>query len=401
MTTLSPGRRPLRLRGPVGGRPPFGRPGRPAFGRRPRLDWALCAAAVALCLLGAVLVWSATRPRLVAAGEDPQAYLKRQIANVVVGLALMTALALSGHGALRAWTAPLYALSCLGLVAVLTPLGMTVNGSQSWLGLGGLRVQPSEFAKLALVLGLAAVLGDPPDGGRRPRGPQVLLALGLAAVPLGLVMLQPDLGTFTILAVTAGCMLVVAGVRWRWIALLALAGAAAAAAAWWLELLRPHQVQRLLTFTDPAADPQGAGYNAAQALVTVGSGGLFGRGLFQGDQTGGRFVPEQHTDFVFTVAGEELGFAGTMLILLLLWIVLRRGLRVAGRAASPYGTLAAAGIVCWLAVQTFVNVGMVVGLAPVVGVPLPFVSYGGSSVAVCLAAVGVLAAIHRQDAHRL
>ena len=365
------------------------------------LDRLLGAAAVLLCLLGAVLVWSATRPRLADTGEDPQTYLKRQLLNIAVGLVVLATLALADPGTLRAWTPVAYLATCLGLVLVLTPLGKTVNGSQSWLGLGGLQVQPAEFAKITLVLGLATLLGDLPEGEHRPRGTQVLLALGVAAVPLGLVLLQPDLGTFMILAATVLGMLVVSGVRWRWIALLGLAGAGAAALAWWLELLRPHQVQRLLTFADPLADPQGAGYNAARALVTVGSGGLFGRGLFHGEQTGGRFVPEQHTDFVFTVAGEELGFAGSVLILVLLWLVLWRGLRVAGEAATPYGTLAAAGIVCWLAVQTFVNIGMVVGLVPVVGIPLPLVSYGGSSVVVCLAAVGVLMSIHRQSRRRL
>ncbi|WP_084773978.1 rod shape-determining protein RodA [Nonomuraea candida] len=354
------------------------------------VDWTLLVPALLLCLTGTLLVWSATRPRMEAAGEDPQTYLKRQAANVLVGLAVMTAITLSGHGALRAWTTPAYLAGLLGLAAVLTPLGTTANGAQSWLSLGGLDVQPSEPAKVALVLMLAAVLAD----GARGRG--FALALAVAALPLGLIMLQPDLGTAMIMVVTAGGMLVVAGLRGRWIALLAGAGVAAAAAAWFLGLLRPHQMQRLLTFADPMADPQGAGYNATQALVTVGSGGLFGRGLFRGDQTGGRFVPEQHTDFVFTVAGEELGFAGAALILVLLWALLRRALRVADGAVTPFGRLAAAGIACWLAAQTFVNVGMVLGLAPIVGVPLPFVSYGGSSTVACLAAVGVLMSVRRQ-----
>ncbi|WP_223166920.1 rod shape-determining protein RodA [Nonomuraea sp. SYSU D8015] len=360
------------------------------------MDWRLLVPAVALCLIGVVLVWSATRPRMAAQGEDPQTYLKKQIANVLVGLAAMTAIALADHSTLRAWTPPAFVLSVLSLAAVLTPLGTTVNGAQSWLAVGGLEVQPSEPAKVTLVLMLAALLGARPGGGSRPRGAQVVLALAAAALPLGLIMLQPDLGTAMIMVGTVGGMLVVAGVRWRWIALLAGAGAAAAVAAWFLGLLRPHQVQRLLTFADPMADPQGAGYNAAQALVTVGSGGLFGHGLFQGGQTGGRFVPEQHTDFVFTVAGEELGFAGAALVLVLLWAVLRRALRIAGQAVTPYGMLAAAGVVCWLSVQTFINVGMVVGLTPIVGVPLPLVSYGGSSVVACLAAVGVLISVRRQ-----
>ncbi|RJL32722.1 rod shape-determining protein RodA [Bailinhaonella thermotolerans] len=359
-------------------------------------DWWLLAAVSALAGLGVLLVWSSTRPRLIAAGEDPQAYLKRQIVNVALGLALLLVIAFAGRGTLRAWTPPAYLLGCLGLAAVLTPLGMTVNGSRSWLGVGGFQFQPSEIVKVTVVLGLASLFGD--HGERRPPAARFGLALLLAAVPFGLVMLQPDLGTGMILAVTVLGVLVVARVRLGWLALLAGAGVAAGALAWWLDLLQPHQVDRLLAFADPGADPRGAGYNAARALVTVGSGGLLGRGLFHGDQTGGRFVPEQHTDFVFTVAGEELGFAGSALILILLWAVIWRGLRIAAHAASPYGTIAAAGIVCWLAVQTFVNVGMVLGVVPVVGVPLPFVSYGGSAVVASMAAVGVLISIGREAA---
>ncbi|MEV5326171.1 rod shape-determining protein RodA [Nonomuraea sp. NPDC052634] len=353
------------------------------------VDWPLLLPALALSLAGVLLVWSATRPRMAAAGDDPQTYLVRQSVNVLVGLAVMAVVALPGRGALRAWALPAYLVSVLGLAAVLTPLGRTANGAQSWLSIGGLELQPSEPAKVTLVLMLAVLLAE------RSRR-RVPLALAAAGLPLGLIMLQPDLGTAMIMVVTTGGMLVVAGVRWRWLALLAGAGAGAAVAAWFLGLLRPHQVQRLLTFADPMADPQGAGYNAAQALVTVGSGGLFGRGLFHGDQTGGRFVPEQHTDFIFTVAGEELGFAGAALLLVLLWLVLHRALAIAAAAATPYGRLAAAGIVCWLAAQTFINVGMVVGLTPIVGVPLPFVSYGGSSIVACLAAVGVLMSVRRQ-----
>jgi len=367
----------------------------------PRLDWGLAAAVTALSLISVVLVWAATRPRLIAAGEDPQQYLKRQIVNVLAGLVIMLVVALVDLSTLRVWSLPAYALTCVSLLLVLTPLGQTVNGAQSWLGIGPVQAQPSEFAKLTLVLALATLLGDQPDGKHRPGGVHLLLALGVTAVPFGLVMLQPDLGTAMILTAIVLGMLVIAGVRWRWIAVLVLSGAAAAALAWWLGLLRPHQVQRLLAFADPAADPQGAGYNATQALNTVGSGGLLGTGLFRGDQTGGRFVPEQHTDFIFTVAGEELGFAGAALILVLLWFVIWRALRTASRAALPFGTLAAAGIVCWFAAQTFVNVGMVVRLAPIAGVPLPFVSYGGSSAVACLAAVGVLMSIQRKDLHHL
>ncbi|SDQ78639.1 rod shape-determining protein RodA [Thermostaphylospora chromogena] len=354
------------------------------------LDWRICLPAVALCATGVLLVWSSTRALV---PDDPLTYLRRQLGYACAGLVLMAALAGAGHWSPRAWGVPAYLVCCAGLLAVLTPLGLTVNGSTSWLGLGAFRFQPSEPAKPALVLALAALLGTAPDEGDPRPAARLPAALAVAGVPIGLVMLQPDLGTALILsAITLG-MLLLAGTPWRWIGALAGGAVAAAALAWWLGLLKPHQVRRLMSFVDPAADPQGAGYNAIQALETLGSGGLLGHGLFHGDQTGGRFVPEQHTDFVYTVAGEELGFTGASAVLVLLWAILWRGLRIAARATTPYDRLVAGGIVCWLAVQSALNIGMVLGLAPIVGVPLPLVSYGGSSTITCLAALGVLMSI--------
>ncbi len=353
------------------------------------LDWRICLPAIVLCAAGVVLVWSSTRAEI----HDTGAYLSRQLGYGVAGLALMVALACVSRWQLRAWSVPVFVVACLGLAAVLTPLGVTVNGSRSWLGIAGLQFQPSEPAKLALVLALAALLGSPADTPGRSPAARLPAALAVAAVPIGLVMLQPDLGTALILGTITAGMLVLAGTPWRWIALLAAGALAAAALAWWLELLKPHQVARLLSFADPEADPQGSGYNALQALETVGSGGLTGRGLFRGDQTGGHFVPEQHTDFIFTVAGEELGFLGAALLLVLLWAIMWRGLQIAMRAGTPYERLVAGGIVCWFATQSAINVGMVLGLAPVVGVPLPLLSYGGSSTLTCLAAAGVLMSV--------
>ncbi|WP_068922659.1 rod shape-determining protein RodA [Planobispora rosea] len=354
------------------------------------LDWRICLPATALCVVGVLLVWSSTRAM---PPEGSHTHLWRQIAYSGAGLALMTILAGADRWSLRAWGPPAYLTGCLGLAAVLSPLGVTVNGSRSWLNLGVLQFQPSELAKPALVLALAALLGAAPDGERRRRASGLPAALAVAGVPLGLVMLQPDLGTALILAATTLSMIVIAGTPGRSIGLLAGGALGAAALAWWLDLLKPHQVQRLLVFADPAADPQGAGYNAIQALETIGSGGLLGRGLFHGDQTGGRFVPEQHTDFIYTVAGEELGFAGAAVVLVLLWSILWRGLRIAAQAATPYDRLVAGGIVCWLATQATINIGMVLGLAPIIGVPLPLVSYGGSSVVSCLAAAGILMSV--------
>jgi rod shape determining protein RodA len=167
---------------------------------------------------------------------------------------------------------------------------------------------------------------------------------------------------------------------------------------WQLGLVRPYQLQRLMVLTDPDADPMGVGYNATQARIAIGSGGVFGKGLFHGEQTAGHFVPEQHTDFIFTVAGEELGFVGAACIVLLLLLLLWRGLLIAARSASPYGTVLAGGVVCWLAFQTFVNAGMTLGLLPITGLPLPFVSYGGSATISTLTAIGLLNAVNRRTA---
>jgi rod shape determining protein RodA len=297
---------------------------------------------------------------------------------------------------LRAYVPVLYLLALAGLVAVLSPLGSTVNGSHSWIVLGGgLQFQPSEFAKVALVLTLAMPLGELRDGEHRPGFGAVLLCLVLAAVPMGLIMLQPDLGTTLVFAAVVFGVIVVSGAQKRWMAALVAAGALMVALVWRLGLVRSYQLERLMVLANPSADTGGMGYNAFQAKVAIGAGGMFGRGLFRGEQTAGHFVPEQHTDFIFTVAGEELGFVGAAAILLLLMLLFLRGLRIASRSALPYGTVVAGGVVCWLAFQTFVNVGMTLGLMPITGLPLPFVSYGGSATISSLVAVGLLQAVHR------
>jgi rod shape determining protein RodA len=353
-----------------------------------RVDWVLLGAALVLCALGAVLVASATRG---ARGTPSTAYLRRDLFNVGVGLLLGTGVALIGGARLRRWTPAAYLLSCALLVLVLGPRGATINGSHSWIVLGGgFQLQPAEVAKVALVLALALVLGEwraTPDG---PGTAEVLLVLALAAVPIGLVLLQPDLGTVLVLAFTVIGVLAVSGASRRWVGLLLLCGALACFGVAHFHLLKEYQVKRFTAFVHPEADPRGFGYNAAQARLTVASGGLFGTGLFHGSQTSGRFVPEQQTDFIFTVAGEELGFVGSAAILGLLGVVLWRGLRIAAQAPDPYGALVAAGVVSWFALQAFQNIGMTVGIMPITGLPLPFLSYGGSAMFANLVAVGLL-----------
>lgn len=370
-----------------------------ATGIRGRLSWTpvlgapdrvLAGVAVALSGVGLVLVWSATRL------EQDRSLLLRQAGSVAVGLALMWLVSRCDLRVLRAYVPVAYVLAVALLVVVLTPLGVRVNGAHSWIPLiAGVRLQPSEVAKVALALAFAVPLGELREGERRPGFGGVLLALVLAAVPIGLILLQPDLGTMLVFCAMVLGALLVSGAPKRWLLALVAAGTAAGAAAWRFGLVRPYQLRRLLVLADPGADPAGAGYTAAQARIAIGSGGLLGKGLFHGEQTAGHFVPEQHTDFVFTVAGEELGFLGGLAILALICVLLWRGLAIGLRSGSPYGTVVAGAVVCWLAFQTFVNVGMTVGLVPVIGVPLPFVSYGGSATVAGLVAVGLLQAIHR------
>lgn len=360
-----------------------------------RLDLPMLLAVLALSAAGALLVRSATFHLLTEQGKDPEGFLKRHILNLIIGFLLGGLVTVLDYRLLRAYVPILYGLACVGLLAVLTPLGSTINGSHSWIVIGGgFQVQPSEFAKVGLVVLLAMILGEPRDGEIGPGRRDVLLALVLAGVPGMLIMLQPDLGTALVFIAVVLGMLAISGAQKRWLVGLVGGGVAAGAAVYFFGLLKAYQIARFTAFLNPEADPRGAGYNAQQARIAIGSGGALGKGLFHGEQTSGHFVPEQQTDFIFTVAGEELGFVGAAVIIALLGVVLWRGLRIATQAADLFGTLVATGVVCWLGFQTFENVGMTIGIMPITGLPLPFVSYGGSATFANMIAFGLLQAVH-------
>jgi rod shape determining protein RodA len=360
-----------------------------------RLDLVLLLAVASLVGLGALLVWSATEQRLLDSGGDPSAFAKRHLVNAAIGTVLGAVVALVDHRALRTWVPVLYVGAVVGLLAVLSPLGSTINGAHSWIVLpAGFQVQPSELAKVAVVVGMAMVVSERRDGEHEPSSSDLLLALGLAGGPALLVLLQPDLGTVLVLVFLALAVVALAGAPLRWLAGLVLAGVVLTGAAVQLGVLDDYQVDRFAAFTDPSLDPRGVGYNTAQARIAVGQGGLTGTGLFEGSQTRGRFIPEQQTDFVFTVAGEELGLVGGSLVIVLLGVVMWRGLRIAARAPDLFGRVVAGGVEAWFAFQSFVNIGMTLGIMPVTGLPLPFVSYGGSSMFACLVAVGLLQNVH-------
>jgi rod shape determining protein RodA len=360
-------------------------------------DWLLIAAALTLSLAGAVLVWAATRDAARLQGDDPQGFLYRHLVNIVIAAGLMVAASRLDARLLRLFGPIAYLVSLLGLAAVFV-VGSTVNGAHAWIRIGSdFELQPSEFMKLGLVVGMAVLFAHRAadrDPDAPPQTRDVLMVFALVAIPLAMVMVQPDLGSAMVLAAAAFGVLIAAGVRARWtIGLLVLAIVAAVLAVRG-GLLADYQLARFTSFTHPGVDLQGAAYNVTQAHIAIANGGLLGTGLFHGPQTDGGFVPEQQTDFVFSVAGEEFGLIGGAVLIALFVVLCWRGLRIAADADRA-GRLVAVGVVCWIAFQAFQNIGMNLGLTPVTGLPLPFVSYGGSSMFAQGLAIGLLQAVRR------
>lgn len=367
-----------------------------SLARVPQLDWLLLLATTALLALGTLLVWSATAERVDLTGGDSQAFLRRHLVNIAIGVVLSVMVAATDHRWVRILAPLVYVGSLVGLVLVLV-MGSTINGSRSWIVIAGMSIQPAEFAKLAVVTGMALVVAERTEGSWRRRGVghlDVVGMLGIATLPAVLILLQPDLGTMLVLVMTVFGVIAASGAPRRWLVGLLAAGVGAAWAAVTLGVLKQYQLDRFMAFTDPSLDPRGAGYNTEQARIAIGNGGVFGQGLFDGSQTQSGFVPEQQTDFIFTVAGEELGLVGAGAVIALLGVVLWRALTIAAQADDLFGRLAAAGVACWFGFQSFQNIGMCLGIMPVTGVPLPLVSYGGSSMFATLMAIGLLQNIH-------
>lgn len=360
-----------------------------------RSDWGLLIGGLGLSLIGALLVWSATRH------QSGSAYLARHLLNTGIGLGLAAAVTRVDFRGLRAYAPWLYLASVAGLALVLTPVGSTINGSHSWVELpGGFSVQPSEFAKVALCVGLAVILAERGERDQPPSHRDIALAWVVAGIPIGLVMLQPDLGSALVLGALAVGVISVSGAPRRWVVGVLAVVAVGVTLALTTPVLSPYQHDRLVAFANPSADPQGIGYQTRQVRIAIGSGGWQGEGLFQGRQTQGGFIPFQQTDFVFSVAGEELGFLGSAGLLLVLGFLVVRSLMVAARAQDAFSRLVAIGVACWFIVQVFENVGMNLGIMPVTGLPLPFVSYGGSSMFACWLALGLVNNAHLSGLRR-
>ena len=355
------------------------------------LDWILFIAGLGASLMGSVLVWSASRADL-ASESDPQSYLKRHLINLGVALVLGIIASRINYRWLRAYTPVVYLASMVLLLVPFVPgLGVTIAGARAWIDVPlGLTIQPSEFAKVSVILMMAALLSERRDREDEPSAQDVLLALLVAAIPTAIILVQNDTGTVLILAAVSLSIIAVAGVRTRWLVGLIGGAVLGVLAAIQFGLLQEYQVDRLTSFINPDEDVSASAYNANQARIAIGGGGLDGYGLFEGPQTQGNFVPVNESDFVFTVAGEELGFIGSALLLLLLAVVLWRAIWIAWKADDLYGRLVATGIAAWLAFQMFENVGMTLGIMPITGIPLPFVSAGGTSMMATWIALGLL-----------
>ena len=362
-------------------------------------DPVLTFAVAMLLIIGTLLVYAATRDWCARNGLDPQYYLKRHVINIIIGGLLAYGTTVIDYRLLRAYTPIFWGLGVLGLLIVLVPgLGTTVNGARAWISLpGGFQIQPAELAKIAIIIGMSLLLSERTHDSDEPTSRDVLQALVVAAIPVILIIFQPDMGTVLIISASVVTIIAVSGAPTRWVVALLILAILGATVAVKVGVISQYQINRLQTFVDPNADTQGAGYQLRQARITVGSGGLIGTGLFNGPQTNGRFVPEQQTDFIFTVAGEELGFLGSGLILFLYLLILMRGFSIARRTSDPFGRLVTTGVIAWFAFQLFENIGMALGLMPMTGVPLPFISYGGSSMFATLIGFGLLQNVHARS----
>jgi rod shape determining protein RodA len=353
------------------------------------IDPVLIVCTLALAAVGVLMVFSSTR-----GAEDPPdtTFLVRQGAFAVAGVGVMFVATLVDYRRIRDFAWLVYGACVLLLVGVLTPLGSYRAGAQAWYSFGGgFQLQPAEFAKVALIIALGALLAE--FGGEIDLG-RLVAALVLSAVPMGLIMLQPDLGSVLVFVAIVIGMLLIGGLRGRYILVLSILGLGGVLFALNSDVLDQYQQDRLTAFLDPRADLQGTTWNAYQSQTAIANGGVTGDGLFNGPQTQLAYVPEQQTDFIFTAVGEELGFVGGAAVLALYGVLLWRIWRTAQLSRDLLGTLLSVGVLSMLVFQVFENVGMAMGIMPVTGIPLPLLSYGGSSTLATFAAIGLVLNVH-------
>lgn len=389
----------IRTRSPRAAKPER----RPLMVRRPTIvvDPFLVLAALAASVVGIVMVYTATREELILAGTSPTHYLKRQALFVVLGVLVMGVLGFLDYRKLESFGMAIYGLTVVALLAVMVPhVGSHALGSTRWFSFGPLQIQPSEFAVLGLVIAVATYCS------RRREGLtwlDVVKVLAMGAVPIALVLVQPDLGTAIIMSVVLLVMLAVAGLPTRVLIIVLVGAAAVATIAIEAGLIHHYQITRITSFLaqttpHPSAALKAAVYNVQEAKDAIGAGGLLGTGLLHGLQTNLAYVPEQQTDFIFTAVGEQLGFVGAVGVLAVLGFIAWRILRAAQLAWDGFGRLLCAGVFTFVAFSTFENAGMTMGIMPVTGIPLPFISYGGTAVIAFYAGVGLALSVYARRA---
>jgi rod shape determining protein RodA len=356
-------------------------------GKMSRLDWPLFLVALMLCGVGLLNVYSGTR----IYNTPGLPLFAKQLVWIGMGVFVFFLFYLSGDGFVEQVTTIFFyfTVGCLALVLL---AGSARMGAQRWIAIGGFNFQPSEFAKISLVLVFSKYFAN-----RYSYSGitflEALPAVGLVAVPFVLVAAQPDLGTAGIFLFILAGMMIVAGVRFRVLATLAVIASSAVPALWFV--MKDYQKQRVLTFLDPERDPLGAGYHVIQSQIAVGSGGFLGKGYLHGTQGSLRFLPEQHTDFAFAVFAEEWGFAGAVGLLALFALLIYRGFHLAARSQDRFASFVCGGMTVYFLAHIAINLAMVCGFFPVVGIPLPFVSYGGSSMVTNMMALGIVANVAR------
>lgn len=350
-----------------------------------RPDLLLILSYLALTGLGLVMIYSASAPRLLADGKSPTDLVRRQLIFVVVGIGAFILASLVEHRTLKMVTPIVYGGSLVTLVVVL--YGDVVAGANRWIQLGPFQFQPSELAKIALILILASALASAAD--KTLSWQDVARAIALVGIPAALIFKQPDLGTMLVFAFVAVVMVFSAGTTWRQFAFLSIAAIVTSVSLFKVGAIETYQITRITAFLDPTADVINSNYNLAQSKIAIGSGGLFGRGLFQGNQTNLSFVPEQSTDFIFTAIGEQLGFIGATIVIGLFALIAWRLLVAAANGRDRFSQLVAVGVAAMLVFHAFVNIGMTVRITPVTGLPLPFLSAGGTAYVAMSIALGL------------
>ena len=364
--------------------------------QRDHLDVTLFGALSVLGLIGSFVIYSATKVQLANAGYNPHYYVERQFGFVVVGIVVMYVLSLLDYRRFDVLATPVYVGSLLALAGVFV-LGQSALGAQRWYSLGFVQVQPSEFTVLSVILAAATFCTRRADGLRMY---DVLRLLLMCATPIGLIVLQPDLGTSIIIILTVAGMMVIAGVPPRFMTFLAVAGSVGAVAAVYFDLLKKYQVDRFVSFLNQNSKNssiQSLLYEVSNAKSAIGSGGIFGAGPFHGTMTTLGWVPEQRTDFIFTAVGEQFGFVGSLALLTLIAVAAWRMWAIGRRARDIMGRVLCIGVFVFFSFSAFENIGMTMGITPVTGIPLPLVSYGGSAVLVFYLAGGAVLSVSRRS----